>query len=133
MPWTRVLTQPFFVLLAVDTAVDGSRAGRLVLQAVRSFGGSPSDAGSPGTPSGRSGPPTTPGASTSAEPPRTLLRGILSQQPAASGGSAHNSAAVLSLVNLHSILQPGHPALRPAGPSDPSYHASQHPFVKPGK
>lgn len=105
-----------------------------MLQAVRGFAGSASDAGSPGTPTGRNA-PTTPGASTSAEPPRTLLRGILSQQPAVAPGPAQNSAAVLSLVNLHSMLQPGHPALRPAGPSDASYHPGQmhHPFVKPGK
>ena len=72
------------------------------------------------------------------EPPRTLLRGILSQQPApgtTTAGSGSSSGATtaaaaagtLGLVNLHSILQPGHPALRPNGEQ-----LLLHPLVKPG-
>ena len=71
------------------------------------------------------------------EPPRTLLRGILSQQPApgtttagsgsSSGATTAAAAGTLGLVNLHSILQPGHPALRPNGEQ-----LLLHPLVKPG-
>lgn len=142
----------------VDTAVDGSGrhgvagASRLVLQAVagRNNGSySISDSNSPITPpvsrqlqqQQQQQPPAT------TEPPRTLLRGILSQQPGASIMTTGTSGPTLGLVHLHSILQPGHPALRPAGPNDqPSYHhlaqqqlrhpsliAGQHPHVKPGK
>ena len=154
----------FFSLLSivVDTAVDGGRhggagSGRLVLQAARNNGSSyGTETGSPTPPrqhiqqqQQQQQPPTTP-----AEPPRTLLRGILSQQPSVTAGGSSTSsnagAAVLGLVNLHSILQPGHPALRPAGPSDQAYHhlhhqqqqqqqlrhpslvQAHHPHVKPG-
>jgi len=142
----------------VDTAVDGSRggsAGRLVLQAARNNGYN-SETGSPTTTAAGSAqsstvsrqlhqlqqlqqqqPPTTTTTTTtspvSAEPPRTLLRGILSQQPGAPvpGLAANNNSAnaVLGLVNLHSILQPGHPALRPAGPAD---HHQQQQQQQPG-
>lgn len=151
----------FFSFCAVDTAVDGSRggsAGRLVLQAARNNGYN-TETGSPTTTAAGSAqsstvsrqlhqlqqlqqqqqqPPTTTTTTTttspvSAEPPRTLLRGILSQQPGATvpGLAATNNSAnaVLGLVNLHSILQPGHPALRPAGPAD---HQQQQQQQQPG-
>ena len=142
--------------LVVDTAVDGSRAGsagRLVLQAARNNGYN-TETGSPTTTAAGSAqsstvsrqqlhqlqqqqPPTTTTTTTSSsspissEPPRTLLRGILSQQPGASVpglvANNNNNSAVLGLVNLHSILQPGHPALRPAGPADHHQQQQQQP------
>lgn len=136
--------------------MDGSRAGsagRLVLQAARNNGYN-TETGSPTTTAAGSAqsstvsrqqlhqlqqqqPPTTTTTTTSSssspvssEPPRTLLRGILSQQPGASVPGLvanNNNSAVLGLVNLHSILQPGHPALRPAGPADHHQQQQQQP------
>jgi len=111
----------FFIFAsAVDTKVDGGGrihpAGSRILAAVAAAAAARQPSAPP------------PAASSSSEPPRTLLRGILSQQPSGSVVSGG-----VGLVNLHSILQPGHPALRPG--DQPSYHPSlaHHPHVKPGK
>lgn len=111
---------PPFLGFIVDTKVDGSRT-------IQAGAGSRIAARS---------------VTTQAEPPRTLLRGILSQQPTngSSSGSGSSvgggaSSGSVGLVNLHSILQPGHPALRPGGGEPyPLHHPSlaHHPHVKPG-
>ena len=109
----------FFFLCAVDTKVEGGRggaAGARILAAAAAAAALSSPPASHQRPA--------------AEPPRTLLRGILSQQPSGGVGNA------VGLVNLHSILQPGHPALRPGcHDQGQSYHPSlaHHPHVKPGK
>ena len=125
-----------FWLLTVDTAVD-SRSGvgkRLLANRSFSLGQSPTTSPiQPHPASASAGSTSSTGAgSTGADPPRTLLRGILSQQPGVPLG-----------LNLH-ILQPGHPALRPAThgsgtdyilPHTGSHHSSLlHPHAgKPGK
>lgn len=109
----------------MDTKVDGGGrihpAGSRILAAVAAAAA----ARQPSAPPAAS-------SSSSSEPPRTLLRGILSQQPSGSSGVVSGGGGI-GLVNLHSILQPGHPALRPG--DQPSYHPSlaHHPHVKPGK
>ena len=134
----RPVDNRFFLRLVidlVDTAVDSSRGASRLLANHRSYGcdaslGSPSPSPvsrHPSTPTATSSSSTPSSASSSADPPRTLLRGILSQQPGVPLG-----------LNLHA-LQPGHPALRPAATngSNGEYHHHHHghpnPHGKPGK
>jgi hypothetical protein len=135
--WRKVDNRFFLRLVIdlVDTAVDSSRGGSRLLANHRGYGcdaslGSPSPSPvsrHPSTPTATSSSSTPSSASSSADPPRTLLRGILSQQPGVPLG-----------LNLHA-LQPGHPALRPAATngSNGEYHHHHHghpnPHGKPGK
>ena len=122
--------------MTVDTAVDnrGGVGKRLLASRSFSLGQSPTTSPIQPHPASTSAGSTssTVAGSRAAEPPRTLLRGILSQQPGVPLG-----------LNLH-ILQPGHPALRPTThgsgadyilPHTGSHHSSLlHPHAgKPGK